>query len=236
MDMTQEFAGSASDPALRALILYGFLPALAVALALAALVIARARRTPERGRRRLLLAGTVLGALLVLVGSTRFLVARIQQGVWFCEVCGRPERQVRALAWTVARTRLAPDDPDAQMTRDYAAWYERAGDLPHEHGWSPTGQVQLGLRVVPTSYAFPPTFHRALPRLPDAERARRLVAHLARTAPAQRAELLRDFALHPNETGPSNLMRTLARGPLAPEVFAADFPAWLAEHPAWAGP
>jgi hypothetical protein len=229
---TQELAAS-PEPALRALVLYGVVPALAVALVLAALVVARARSMPERGRRRLLLAGAVLGALLVFLGSGRFLVARIQQGVWFCDVCGQLERQVRLLAWTPERTPLAPDEPEAEMTRDYVAWFEGELALAHEHGWSPAGRIQLGLDSPPNAYLFPPTFHRALPRLPDAERARSLVAHLADTAPPERAELLRDFARHASEEGPSILMCSLSRAPVTAEAFAADFPAWLAEHPAW---
>lgn len=220
---------------MRALLLYGFLPALLVAAALAWGVGVRVRRIPERGRRRFPWAVLVTGVLLVFGGIAMILVVRIRQGVSFCEICGVHERQVTLFSRILEHTPLALDDPDAWMTREYTEWYARAAVLEHEHAWTQAGLHTWGFGEPFALNEFPPTFHRALPRMPDAELARALVRTLARAAPEARADLLRDFAERAGDGDSAGLMRALSRAPLSAEEFAAAHAGWLAAHPLWAG-
>jgi len=219
-----------------ALILYGFLPAVLLTAGLTWLVSARLRRSTLGRGRRSLWAGVAVGALLVLGGTSTFLVRRIRQGVRFCDVCGIHERQVRLNDWILARTPLGREDAEAWMTRDYAAWYDEHAALAHEHGWVTAGEQSAGFAQLARRYEFPPTFHRGVPKIPEPEVARALVAHLAHAPPGERVAMLQDFAQESSREGPASLMRSLLSEAVTPERFRSDYPLWLAEHPLWSDP
>jgi len=216
----------------RAPLLYGVLPALLLSAGLALAAGLRLARAP--GKKRLLVGALVAGGLLVFAGAGLMLTNRVRQGVWFCDVCGRHERQVRVWGRTLERQAIDVEAPEAWRTHDYVLWYDAHAALEHEHGWSQAGEHVIGFGQPFTMYDFAPTYHRALPRVPDAEVARALVARLAHASLEERWSMLRDFASRSAEVGPPALMRALARGPVAPEEFTTAYPGWLAEHPLWA--
>lgn len=223
---------------MRAPLLYGILPSvLAAAVFLACALRFLPRLLPHVPR--VLLGGLgALGALaLTLVGGQR-LASGVTQATWCCDVCGRNEARVGVFGLVVERTTLAPEAGPCWRTERYARWLESQGAPAHAHAFVPVSDgARVGFGTVFACYGFPRTFHEALPRLPDPDVARSLVARLARAGADERAELLDDFERRRDDAGSSGLMRALAAGSaVSAEDFAAAYPVWLAEHPRWNAP
>ena len=211
-------------------LLFGVLPALVFASVLFVVLERFVRRIPARWPRRSVRVVCVLGDLLLALVALPVFVRPLDEGTWFCPVCGAIEERRSYLGITL-ETYASPADEEVACARRYSEWLARTGAVPHAHGWIPIG-CHWGYGTVSCTMirVNDLLFYTSLPLAPDATLARGLVLRLTRASGAESRELLRDFQRGEDD----GLFRRLERGsPLTREEFTTQFAAWLDAHPSW---
>ncbi len=147
-------------------------------------------------------------------------------GKWRCAVCAFGEERDELLGIVVRRgPETSGSEDEHTAAQAFHEWYAAHFPGPHRHLWISVG-CHYSAGGVGCSFYPSRDWYVALPRVPDLELARHLLARVERSDPIPARHLLYGFD--------GEIWTRLASGESMPnEEVSKGIDAWLAEHPEW---